>query len=311
MTQNLGAVFRVLVIEDEEPLRASVIRGISKLTGVEVAGAGTLREALDEIDRTLPDFILSDIDLPDRSGLELVGELGLRSQRIPIAFVSGYVRAYRSQIPQRSDIDVLEKPVGIEDLRNLVRQRITAKHPVGGPFSLADYLQLACMGRHSLTLELRSVSATGRLLVKNGSPWSAADEEGKGLAAFRRLLRVPDAIITCTSVVDEEIPRDIDGNLEQLLLETALDMDNGLDAVSEPPRLPGSAPGPEPPPAAPAEDEFSTLWDDGVRALLAKDYDGAWNKFTACRELRPDDKSVNANLKLLEQIRARLKTGSM
>ncbi len=310
MTQTLGSVFRVLVIEDEAPLRASVIRGISKLTGVEVVGAGTLREALDEIDRTLPDFILSDIDLPDRSGLELVGELGLRSQRIPIAFVSGYVRAYRSQIPQRSDIDVLEKPVGIEDLRNLVRQRITAKHPIGGPFSLADYLQLACMGRHSLTLELRSVSATGRLLVKNGNPWSAADEEGKGLAAFRRLLRVPDAIITCTSVMDDEVPQDVEGNLEQLLIETAIDIDTGVDAPGES-LLQDTPSHPEPPPAVPLEDEFSVLWEDGVRELLAKDYDGAWDKFTACHALRPDDKSVNANLRLLEQIRARHKTGSM
>lgn len=311
MSQTPGAVFRVLVIEDEAPLRVSIIRGISKLTGVEVAGAGTLREALDEIDRTPPDFILSDIDLPDRSGLELVGELGLRSQRIPIAFVSGYVRAYRSQIPQRPDIDVLEKPVGIEDLRNLVRQRITAKHPVGGPFSLADYLQLACMGRHSLTLELRSVSATGRLLVKNGSPWSAADEEGKGLGAFRRLLRVPDAIITCTSVVDEGIPQDVDGNLEQLLIETAMDADTGAEPASDESSTPSMPPHPAPAPAARLEDEFSLLWEDGVRKLLVKDYDGALDQFTACHALRPDDKSVNANLKLLEQIRARQKTRSM
>lgn len=112
---------RVLIIEDETVLRASVARGIAKLN-VDVFEAGTLNDALRIVDTTPPDVVISDIDMPERSGLELLGELGRRNLNVPVIFVSGYLNAYRSQIPHHASVEVLEKPVPIDELRQVVRR---------------------------------------------------------------------------------------------------------------------------------------------------------------------------------------------
>ncbi|MBK8412533.1 MAG: response regulator [Sandaracinaceae bacterium] len=143
---------RVLVIEDEVVLRTSVVRGLNRVTGLHVVGAGTLGDALAAIDEETPDLILSDLDLPDRSGVELIGELGRRGLSVPVVFVSAFVRAFSPQIPRHVDVHVLEKPVPLEQLRQVVRERL--KINAGAtPFGPADYVQLACMGRHSVHIE--------------------------------------------------------------------------------------------------------------------------------------------------------------
>ena len=108
---------RVLLVEDEPVLRGSMARGIGKLPSVEVLEAGNLAEALAFIDATPPNAIISDIDLPGRTGLELIGELRRRDLTIPVLYVSAYLKAYRSQIPPNARVDILEKPVPLEQLR--------------------------------------------------------------------------------------------------------------------------------------------------------------------------------------------------
>jgi DNA-binding NarL/FixJ family response regulator len=95
MTPALAS--RVLIIEDEAMLRSSMARSLSRVTNVEVLTASTLGEGLAVIDMTPPALILSDIDLPDRSGLELIGELGpqkpAHSHRVHLGIPHGVPRA--------------------------------------------------------------------------------------------------------------------------------------------------------------------------------------------------------------------------
>ena len=65
---------RVLIVEDEAVLRSAMARGIAKLPGIAVVEAGTVQAAVEYLDTQPPQMIISDIDLPDRSGLELLGD---------------------------------------------------------------------------------------------------------------------------------------------------------------------------------------------------------------------------------------------
>lgn len=146
---------RVLVIEDERTLRTTVARGLAKIPGVEVVEAATMEEAVRALNLGPPSVILSDIDLPDRSGIEILGELGRRGMKVPVIFVSAYLRAYRSQIPPHADVEIHEKPVALDELRNLVRRRIgRVSSPPPSPFGVIDYFQLACMGRRSVIIDV-------------------------------------------------------------------------------------------------------------------------------------------------------------
>lgn len=330
---------RVLIIEDEAMLRSSMARSLSRVTSVEVLTASTLGEGLAVIDTTPPALILSDIDLPDRSGLELIGELGRRNLRIPIVYISAYLTAYRAQIPRHANVEVLEKPVGIEELREVVRRHLAAPSTPSGitPFGVADYLQLAGMGRHSVVIDVRG---RGVIVVKEGVLWSARDGQGEGEDAFYRLALL-HTDVTCQALQEDPGPRTMKGGAEELLLEAArrsdeaaeskaapgadpfsgfteLDLEMGASAKPEPapvappahsppPRItPAPPPAPTPhevrPTPIPGQEEFDSLWDQGVEALLHRQYDEALLAFDRCNQLRPDDRRVLANLSRLQTL---------
>lgn len=287
-------------------LRSSIARGLGKMSGVDVVAAATFLEALKLIDARPPSLVVSDIDLPDRSGLELVGELSRRGIRAPIIFVTAYLKTYRSRIPQRPDILVLEKPVPLDTLRARVAERMDVGVDRSRvPFSVADYVQLACMGRHSVIIEVEQRGlAVGRVVVFHGELWSASDGSGGGEAAFRRLAFVADDAVRCVSLPGDPGVRDVNGRFDALVLEAARQQDEAardgreeletddfrLDLIDEEPVHQGPA------------QSFDELWEEGVDALLTHDYPKAERAFEAANRLRPDDKRVVANLARLHQL---------
>jgi DNA-binding response OmpR family regulator len=291
----------VLLVEDEPVLRASMARGLGKLPDVQVQEAGTVDEALRIIDAGPPDFIISDIDLPRRSGLELVGELKRRRLEVPLLFVSAYLKAYRPQVPPNANVEILEKPVALEELRARVLAQLKEPRRTRAPFAVTDYVQLACMGNHVVEI-LASWAPRGRgqVVVANGTIWSARDAEGTGLAAFRRFAFRADVAVEVRGLEGALGPRDIDQPWEAVLLEGARLVDEAARAAPSASRTEPSALAPSslatPPPAAP---DFEALCELALEALLKKDHARAYQAFVAARALRPGDARVAANLKRL------------
>lgn len=291
---------RVLVIEDETVLRASVARGIAKL-GAEVTEAATLNDALRAVDQIPPDLVISDIDLPERSGIELVGELGRRGLKIPIVFVSGYLHAYRAQIPHHASIEVLEKPVPIDELRAVVARRLGESSAAEvAPFSVPDYLQLACMGRHSVSIEVeREGRVVGEVIVCKGDIWSARDSYGSGLEALGRLAFEESALVRCRRLNAEVHVRELQGAWEFLLMEAARVADESRRSGDVPA---ASAVQPRMPEADSTQQRFEALWEEGLDAMLSRDYPRALQVFTDANKLMAGDPKVLANIARLNQL---------
>jgi CheY-like chemotaxis protein len=306
----------LLLVEDEATLRASVARALSRLPRVEVIAVGTVAEAVAAIDQAPPDLLLSDIDLPDRSGIELLGELARRNIRCPVVIVSAYLRAYGAQIPPNAGVEVLEKPVALETLREVVQRRLQTQ--VDSPFAVVDYIQLACMGHRSVRVDFRADGFVGWIIVKEGALWAARDNDGTGVAAFQRLAFRRDGQVECSSLRDDPGPRTIHDPWEGLLMEAARLLDESnyevkgdleLAAPLQEPatqRTAGLAPArpPEPdpgdPPLSAEEHRFAVVWDRGLQALLARRYPEALEAFIEARNLCPEDRKVQANLARLE-----------
>lgn len=318
----------VLVVEDEPVLRTSMVRGLSKLPGVEARGAGSVREARAALSDAAPDVVISDLDLPDGSGLEVAAELDRLGLRVPLVFASAYILQYRGLLPQRPGVDVLEKPVSLDQLRRLVAERLEGGD--GGvapsPFGVADYVQLAGMGRRSVVIEVRGSGAVrGSIVIRSGELWSASDQRGEGIEAFRRLAFLRSASVACAALGPElETPRTLSGSCEEVLLETARlldeqssegggDLDSAWDEAAVGMTLasvpPGTLPSRAPPavpvipkaPPRPREKSFEELYEEGVDALLAKNFPAALTAFSEAGKLR-DDARVRANLHRLAQM---------
>ncbi len=305
----------ILVLEDEELLRRSVARSLRQLPEVSVEEAGSMAEALACLDSQRPDLIISDLNLPDRSGIELLSELAQRDLHLPIIYMTAYLKSYRARLASQLQIDVLEKPVSLDELRQLVRVRLSAMQAakLAPPFCAADYLQIACAGRHSVSIDvLLAGKRIGQLVVHRGRPWAASDLLGSGMAAFSRLVNLPGAVVLCSTLHHDLEAANLDGSLDSLLLQAAVDSDHlmagksGSSPTDELPPVSVAAPTPEPAadpgPTAVKSDDFSAQLDAGIDALLVKDYAGALSAFLRADSLQPGDARITANLRRLEEL---------
>jgi CheY-like chemotaxis protein len=108
----------VLVVDDEPVVRAYVARALT-LAGIEVAVAADGREALRLVaeDRVRPSVVLTDIDMPAMSGVELAARLLAIRPSLRIVMMTGDPE--RAQAARRHPAivdDVLMKPMRIEQI---------------------------------------------------------------------------------------------------------------------------------------------------------------------------------------------------
>lgn len=106
----------VLLVEDDEPVRRAVTRGLG-LHGINVAEAADAEQALARVGTSRPDLLVVDIGLPKMSGIELCRELRDRNVDVPILILSA-----RDQVGDRVDglqagaDDYLVKPFELAEL---------------------------------------------------------------------------------------------------------------------------------------------------------------------------------------------------
>jgi DNA-binding response OmpR family regulator len=222
----------VLIVEDEVSLRSSMARGLSKLEGLSVIEASTVSGGIAAIEAHRPQLIVSDLDLPDGSGIEFLSVLDRRGLAAPVIFASAHVATFRDQIPQRATVMVKEKPLPLEELRRIVKDSLGKSQEPGLPFTVEEWVQLACMGRHNILIEL-SVDdrARGSIVVKNGEVWAAQDAEGQGEDAFRRLAFDRTLAISCRTLNGDSGGKNIERPWMNLLLDSARQADEELREI--------------------------------------------------------------------------------
>jgi len=75
------AKVRVLLVEDDEDYRY-LVRRVLEEEGAVVGAVNTVDEALLEIDNFVPDVVISDLKLPERTGFDLIRDLRIRHPQI-------------------------------------------------------------------------------------------------------------------------------------------------------------------------------------------------------------------------------------
>src|SRR5262245_61751454 len=106
---------RVLVIDDEPPIRKLLRMGLST-QGYEILEAPNGRTAL-ELLAEKPGLIILDLGLPDMQGLDLLRTIRSRSEGVPIVVLSS--RGDEAGKVQALDLgadDYITKPFGMDEL---------------------------------------------------------------------------------------------------------------------------------------------------------------------------------------------------
>ena len=121
----------ILLVEDEEGLRALNARGLSS-RGYTVLEAGNGVEAIEVLDKHgRVDLVVSDVVMPEMDGPTLLKELRGRDPDVKIIFVSGYAEdAFSKNLPSneqgKEQYAFLAKPFTLKQLVAAVKQAMAA-----------------------------------------------------------------------------------------------------------------------------------------------------------------------------------------
>ena len=109
---------RVLIVEDEAPFRRVIARNL-EARGCEVQEARTVKSALHLLDSDHPDLMLLDINLPDRTGWDILRVLRARGTSVPTVVVSA-ARVSPELLAEFRPLAYLPKPFPLEALLRLL-----------------------------------------------------------------------------------------------------------------------------------------------------------------------------------------------
>ncbi|MDR6991179.1 sigma-54 dependent transcriptional regulator [Luteimonas sp. 3794] len=114
----------VLIVDDEHDIRELLVLTLGRM-GLRTETAATLAAARELLAAAPYDLCLTDMRLPDGSGLELVGEISTRYPGMPVAMITAYGNVQAAvEALKVGAFDFVSKPVDIHVLRGLVRQAL-------------------------------------------------------------------------------------------------------------------------------------------------------------------------------------------
>jgi len=80
---------RILIVDDHPVVREGLVRQINREADLTVcAEAGNASQALSAAEQAKPDLVLADINLPGRSGLELIRDIRAVNPKLPVLVLS-------------------------------------------------------------------------------------------------------------------------------------------------------------------------------------------------------------------------------
>ena len=86
-TERAGPI-SVVIVEDDGPTRQRIADGLSDASAFSVLQAGTLSEARQVLGSGYPDVLLTDLQLPDGHGMDLIRDVRQHSQTTEILVIS-------------------------------------------------------------------------------------------------------------------------------------------------------------------------------------------------------------------------------
>ena len=118
----------VLVVDDEPLIRRSLSEFLT-LEGYAASGASNGKEALHQLKKFKADIILSDIQMPDMDGMQLLKELQSQKRPIPVILMTGYGTIDNAVTAiQMGAYDYITKPIIDNEIKLLLERLVKEKN---------------------------------------------------------------------------------------------------------------------------------------------------------------------------------------
>jgi DNA-binding NtrC family response regulator len=131
---------KILVVEDDKRLRTILLEALS-LEGYELTGADSAETAIEHLEKESFDILLTDVNLPGKSGLDLLPICLQHNPNTYLIVITGYASVDLAvQAMKLGASDFLCKPISLQDLSSALR---VASARLLTPVAATDARQIA------------------------------------------------------------------------------------------------------------------------------------------------------------------------
>ncbi len=172
---------RVLVVDDEADILELLELTLSRM-GLDVERASSVAGARQQLQKSSVQLCLTDMRLPDGTGLELVNHIGQHYPALPVAVITAFGSADNAVAALKAGaFDYLAKPVALEQLRALVRAALQ----LPGSLPVCDGDACPLLGRSAAMEQARALIGK---LSRSQAPVYITGESGSGKELAARMI---------------------------------------------------------------------------------------------------------------------------
>ena len=215
-------IIKILVIDDDDSSR-EVLAMLLQSAGYEVTSAATAESALDLINREQYQIIVSDLFLPDKSGLDILPEVHRVSPATEVIVVTGYASAQTAvRAMKEGAFDYITKPIDFDELRMVVTKALEKQKLL----SENIYLRRQLQGRFEFSNIIGSSPAMNLVfermnrIVKTDSTVLVTGESGTGKELVARALHFngtrrerPFVAVNCSAIPEMLLESELFGHV--------------------------------------------------------------------------------------------------
>ncbi|MTW21718.1 sigma-54-dependent transcriptional regulator [Allochromatium palmeri] len=173
-----------LVVDDEADI-LDLIRITLGRMGVAAVTALTVAEAKRQLERHRPDLCLTDLSLPDGSGLDLLHYLNAHYPELPVAMITAHGNMESAVAAMKAGaFDFVAKPVDLAALRNLVESALRLRGRTGA-LDEQGATDMPLLGDSTVMEQIRVLIAK---LARTQAPVFITGESGTGKELAARLI---------------------------------------------------------------------------------------------------------------------------
>ena len=177
MNQALG-----LIVDDEADIRELLEITLSRM-GVRSEAAASVAEAKEQLSRHSFNLCITDMRLPDGSGLDIIGHIQRHSPQTPVAVITAYGNAEAAvESLKAGAFDFVAKPVDLATVRKLVDAALKLGSPPSSP-ATAGSAEL--LGNSAIVQQLRALIAR---VARSQAPLHITGESGTGKELAARMI---------------------------------------------------------------------------------------------------------------------------
>jgi len=221
----------VLIVDDEEAIRGTIEEALEDYKDwISVLTAENGKQAIEHLNATKVDLVLTDLKMPEMDGFELLAYISRYFSNLAVLVMTGFgSSAISTRLEHMGIPNYLDKPINLGVLveRILVGLEDSSKGYLDG-FSLANFLQAVEVEQKTMSIMANSKGQIGYLHVVNGELINADTDNLKGETAAVEIISWEDPEIKIVNLRNED--QQIDTPLMNILLEASRSNDERSEA---------------------------------------------------------------------------------